>query len=323
VRTARLFMAEAAAIKAKHANFQAEYAETKVNPDEKTEAKTDENFPDLDRTLQTFVSDCVRSMLSKLYADISKFEYELKEKPKERNSQKISNREILKTWIRTLYLDEAGSIYIVGPMGERPIHCCVFAVAKYRARQGEASQMEKYIADGILEGIKEYEKNENQGNTSRLYEEYGKDYCAAVGCFLWEYSRETGKSPLDLKRLRPSTDLDSASVKVEDLWQFLPYICQVIMWLRNHRKCNTTRLGMYEGETPHFALIACCHEDAVKWFISVEEKEIKKNSLQEIKKLSLHKRCGLLLKGRFIIDSILSSKGSKDLCLIEVLICHC
>jgi hypothetical protein len=282
VRAARLFMAEAAAIKAEH-------AKTKAKRNEKTEAMPDEKFPDLDRTLQTFVSECVTSMLSKLYAVISKIEDELMlENPNKRNSQKFSNREILKAWIKNLYSDEAGKIYIVGPMGERPIHCCVFAIAKHRARQEEASQRdekEKYIADGILDGIKEYEKNENQGNTSRLYEEYGKDYCAAVGCFLWDNSRETGKPLPDLKGLLPSSDLDyePASVKVEDLWQFLPYIRQVIMWLRNHEKGNrdTTSLGMYEGETPHFALIACCHEDAVNWFISVEEEEIKKNPLQK------------------------------------------
>jgi hypothetical protein len=316
----------AEALEIRHANLQAENAKSKAKPDEKTEAGSGlaepyEQFPDLDImiTLQTFVSECVRSMLSSLYEVISKIENEFKtshdtedelmrdtsirEKPNERNCQHFSNRETLKAWIKKLYSDEDGNIYIVGPVGERPIHCCVFAIAKHRARQGEASQMEKYIADGILDGIKEYEKSENRGNISRLYEEYGKDYCAAVGCFLWDNSRETGKPLPDLKGLLPSSDLDyePASVKVEDLWQFLPYIRQVIMWLRNHEKGNleTTSLGMYEGETPHFALIACCHVEAVKWFISVEEEEIKKSSPQM-------KRCGLLLKARFIIDSILS-----------------
>jgi hypothetical protein len=291
-------MAEATTVKAKHAKLQAEYAKTKAEPGDK--------FPNLNKTLQKFVSKCVRSMLSELYEMIAKIEDELMCVTSIAD-QPYENREIIKTWVKTLYSDEAGNVYIVGPVGERPIHCCVFAIAKHRARQGEASERsekEKYIADGILDGIKEYEQErEKNKNRSRLYEEYGRDYCAAVGCFLWDNSRETGKPLPDLKGLLPSSDLDyePASVKVEDLWQFLPYIRQVIMWLRNHEKGNleTTSLGMYEGETPHFALIACCHVEAVKWFISVEEEEIKKSSPQM-------KRCGLLLKAQFIIDSILS-----------------
>jgi hypothetical protein len=302
VRAARLFMAEAAAIKAKHSKLQANSDEkTKAKPDEETEARPNENFPNLDRALKTFVSECVKSMLSQLYRVISKIEDDLKPTTSIAKKPNNSNQEILKAWIKTLYSDSKGNIYIVGPVGERPIHCCVFAIARHRARQGEASQCneEKYISDGILDGIKEYEKeesekNENESNTSRLYEEYGKDYCAAVGCFLWDKTREPGKNLPDLKGLRPSTDLDSESapVEVEDLWHFLPYIRQVIMWLRNHEKGNRyhTRLGMYEGETPHFALIACYHEEAVNWFISVEEEET-----------NLPKRCA-----QFIIDSILS-----------------
>jgi hypothetical protein len=244
---------------------------------------------DPDIAVKTFVSQSVQNMLSKLYEKISSILDVINEKQTESTNAadfvKIQSHRhfaALKTWVKDLYSDNDSKdpIYIVGPVGERPIHSCAFAVAKHR------SMKEDFIADGILDGMQQYVKEMHR---SKFYEEYGKDYCAAVGCFLWKKFGKVQEFP----GLHPSSYLNTSEldmcnddrnklvlkaiqgprtppIKGEDLWQFLPYIRQVIMWLRKNGDSYITRLGIYEGETPHFALIACCDKAAVEWFIKEE-----------------------------------------------------
>jgi hypothetical protein len=67
--------------------------------------------------------------------------------------------------IKKLYSDKK----LVGPVGERPIHVCALAAAKYQ-------DLDQDMTEGILDGIRLYIDKEK-----KLYCPYGKDYCGAVG----------------------------------------------------------------------------------------------------------------------------------------------
>ncbi len=184
-----------------------------------------------------FIRHNVNKMLSKLYGKIWALEEALRQP-----ANAIMDE--IQTWVRYLCRHNQEP-YVVGPMGERPIHICASAIAKHRGR-GESQ-----FADGILDGMIDFVNSiEPNRAASLLCEPYGKDYCAAVGCFL------STKTPSE-RQVEDFQNLDE-----------LPYLRQIQMWLKKHDNTKTTSLGMHEAETVHFALIACGDRRAVEWLIA-------------------------------------------------------
>ena len=191
---------------------------------------SDKKLPDFQEKQKVFVRDNVKTMLVTLYDKFKKAEQECRKQPEP----------AIEGLIIKLYGKKIGhgeTLYIVGPMGERPIHVCGFAIAKYRGSG------QNHIAEGILEGIQSYVKL-SAANESVLFEKYGKDFCAAV-----------------------ASQIHSVGT---DQCDEVPYFHHIRMWCERHGKMATKDLGIFEDETIHFALIACGHQKAVKWFVDMD-----------------------------------------------------
>jgi hypothetical protein len=220
---------------------------------------------DLHKKQRKFVSHNIQVMLEKLYSMIWEVETELKGW-KLTEGQAVIDSETkelqrMKDWIKKLYgLENKDSVYVVGPMGERPIHVCGFAIAKYRGMK------QIHIADGILDGMMNFVKKTELCKSSALCEPYGKDYCAAVGCQLRKTFRE--------KKLKNFAEFGFASLTDGNNLDFkaLPYVKQIFKWLKRHFDTKNTDFGMYEDETVHFAFVACGETRAVKWSIEEDKK---------------------------------------------------
>jgi hypothetical protein len=192
-----------------------------------------------------FIRNSIYLMLSKLYKTIRALEDELNQADDNKRSTQQAGEELkwLKSQVTNIYKCNAGKeeVYVVGPMGERPIHTCAFALAEH------LDMGEQHIADGIFDGMRDFLKKPE--NAAVLCEPYGKDYCAAVACFFQQKCK-------DKESLKDATN----SVTVN-----LPYSKQIKLWLEKHWKSKIW--GVYEGETVHFALIACGYHKAVEWLI--------------------------------------------------------
>jgi hypothetical protein len=212
---------------------------------------------DIEERQREFIRNSINLMLSKLYKTIRELQDELNQADNnihklDKSTQHISLHTVgeeitsMKSQITQLYKSNAMSggkekVYVVGPMGERPIHACAFAIAKHMDKG------EQHIADGIFDGMTDFvEKPEN---AAVLCEPYGKDYCAAVASFFQQ-------------KCNPKESLKDV-IKTVDL----PYSKQIALWLKQHWKSNFIDVGVYQGETVHFALIACGYHKAVEWLI--------------------------------------------------------
>jgi hypothetical protein len=199
--------------------------------------KSESTTPVIDLQRQ-FVQDNVKKMLSKLYEQIWELEAEYlrDQSALHLNGNDTNLSRLVKTWAKELYgLGER--LYVVGPMGERPIHVCALAVAKHRG-SGET-----HIAEGILSGMKDFVDATDTKNAAALYEPFGQDYCAAVAGFLQR--RKSENDPI----------------------HDLPYVGQIVLWVKKHSNSKIIQLGMYEAETVHFPLIACGYKEAVDWLV--------------------------------------------------------
>jgi hypothetical protein len=200
-------------------------------------------------------------MLLKMYGMIWEIENELKvwnvSAPSQQDSNESSDLQWLKSWVKRLYgLERKGGVYVVGPMGERPMHVCGFAIAKYRGMN------QIHIADGILDGMMNFVKKTELNKSSALCEPYGKDYCAAVGCQLRKEFDVMGEKSFSFSQFLQKCG------HCNDL----PYVKQIYKWLKRHFSTQIIDMGMYEDETVHFALIACGDSRGVKWFVEEDKK---------------------------------------------------
>ncbi len=167
------------------------------------------------------------------------------------------------------YKKSDSETYLVGPVGERPLHVCALLAARYKE---EFKSHGSSIAEGIFEGMKLFlNQNENENEIEGLVT-YGRDYCAAVGRYL-NKNDDWGK----LEKLKLKLPM------LEDIKRWYKARCTNKggkNWAAHeaHLKAIVMK-GLYQGETLIFPFIACDHADAVRWFLDKFSSTTTVNSL--------------------------------------------
>ena len=183
------------------------------------------------------------------------------------DSKGDENLRTMRTFIRKLYSDG----FIVGPLGERPLHVCALMAARFR---GEIEDYGIQIADGIIDGMKEFLEMENGRWKDEVRSPYGRDYVAAVGYCI--HNRKT-----------TTKDVGGLEDYINELFlNGLPLTKVLVEWYIRRLQNVSDRLksprykkhtdamvlkGLYEGETILYPLIASGDENAVWWLLSLEE----------------------------------------------------
>ena len=119
-----------------------------------------------------------------------------------------------------------------------------------------SAQAGNYVRDGILAGIKSFIKENLDFGLKEIKVGYGKDYCAAVGACVKKYE---------------GTFLGEAGVG-----ELPPYWDELNRWYVRHsvdrpeaaelRELAT--VGIYEGETVVFPVIAAGDLETLRWLLS-------------------------------------------------------
>ncbi len=157
-------------------------------------------------------------------------------------------------WIRHLYFRGDSRGFVVGPVGERPLHVCFL-----RAYTLTTSGQDLKIREGMLRGIQSFIENQNP---EEVRMPYGKDYCAAVGSVI--------------RAGLPS--------EIDTLWQgsLPPHYDYLKKWtkstyymskLEQHREIEhdsrkLVSAGLYEGETVLYFAIMGMDVRIVEWLLA-------------------------------------------------------
>jgi hypothetical protein len=240
----------------------------KLNPDE----------------IEEFVHERIEFLLSKLYQDLKKCEELVFRGSKQADAHivfgscetmntphtatepplffvqgKIVECRTIFDWIRCLYCGGESRGFLVGPVGERPLHVCFL-----RAYALTAPGTDLQIRAGILKGVRSYVEKHNP---DEAHVPYRKDYCAAVGSF--------------------ALRAESASERDTDaLWQgsqHPPHYNYLKTWARStyyrssrdeyreieHDSRMLVSAGLYEGETVLFFAITGMDVGTVDWLLDL------------------------------------------------------
>ncbi len=232
--------------------------------------------------LVNFIREHVCILLQASYIQIKKEEEYLNAQPCVSIPEQQGRRNLERLWFQLLYSDNSTShegtkhVHIVGPVGERPLNVCAQAI--YRFGHVDFDGMGNYVATGIVKGILDFvqpkERPVSAGEISddvvdyfqkQVTSQYSKDYCAIVGQYR---VRE------DQKKVESWTDEHP-----------FPYWKQISKWKNAHMKQNRCLnaphlasmflVGMFEGETILFPLIAGKHISAMNTLLKFEEKLLK------------------------------------------------
>jgi hypothetical protein len=209
--------------------------------------------------IKKFVCKHVSDMLNMLYRHLKSEEVEVpcNAAPGSHGNQRY---DAWRECFSTLYKKQSTSgkksnseAYLVGPVGERPLHVCALLAARFK---GELKNHGSSIADGIFDGMKSF--LDDQKYADEVLVPYGRDYCAAVGRYL---EKDENWSKLE----------DLKLPMVEDLKRWYKARCagkKGKNWEAHqaHIKAIVSK-GLYQGETLIFPFIASEHADAVKWFV--------------------------------------------------------
>ena len=226
----------------------------------------------IEKEIVKLVSKHVANLLSNLYEDLRKEEARI-DQLTFNSADSGDPRKIFKL----LYSEQNceprfAQTRLVGPAGGRPLHICALLAARYR---GEAKNHGVPISNGIFEGIKEFliVQWDHEHRDYKL-EQYGKDYCAAVGAYLDDKNRNE-KYTLDERQRTPVFGTLRRWWR-ERMRKAAPRCCPVSdpdseLNAERHVKEVVIR-GVYEGETIMYPLVASNHVDAVKWLLE-EDKE--------------------------------------------------
>ena len=207
--------------------------------------------------LVQFVKAHVIKTLRKLYKDITEEEKRMK-------NDIYMEQDLRKTMQSMLrLLNSEKEIRIYGPVGERPLH--VFSLSAHRFDGIDFSGKGNYVQEGILSGmmhfIDNYDRNE-------IYAEYGKDYCALLGSCLQECFqsntvsciKDSPKPPFwdDAKRWNKKYGTDKSCC----FWKRYP----------TFEMEQSVTVGLYEGETIVFPMIAAGDRKILHWILNIEKK---------------------------------------------------
>jgi hypothetical protein len=159
-------------------------------------------------------------------------------------------------------LENWNNIFLVGPVGERPLHVCSLS----------ASRLDQ-IKNGILTGMKDFLLN-GEKEWNEVYVQFGKDYCAQMGWLIWNESNDKTSEP------KPLSNLDCT---LEQFGVF-PFYSDLSRWTLKHLKNHSSStnldnqkiykllatVGLYEGENLLFPMIASSDIETVKWLLNQE-----------------------------------------------------
>ena len=203
----------------------------------------------IEKEIVKLVSKHVAKMLKILYENLRKEEAEIDQLTLNSADPGYPHRDLFKL----LYSEQncESQTRLVGPAGGRPLHICALLAARYR---GEAKNYGVLISDGIFEGMKEFLRVKEHWRYKT--EQYGKDYCAAVGAYLNDNDGEID----ELKKLKIPL-----FGPLEKWWRERKVVPPVSK-AEHHVKEIVIR-GVYEGETIMYPLVASNHVDAVKWLL--------------------------------------------------------
>ncbi len=220
-------------------------AETKASePAEKESIPEKEKIM---RDITEFVEVHVVLMLEKLYEKLRDEEKLLKPVDPIKLDQP-------RTWLRDLtsiYVQTDDAKMLFGPVGERPLHVC--SLSAHRFGNIDFLGQGNYMKDGIINGMKRF-LLASKDNWNEAHIGYGKDYCALIcNCIDLGPKKEWLSSPppfwSSLKRQFESSSTGALSEK---------------------KKFST--LGLYEGETVAYPMIASGDEMSLYWILEAENK---------------------------------------------------
>ena len=262
------------------------------------QAHADEDHrKDCMKNVTNFVKNHVLLLLETLYCDLTKEEQTLSD-----NSVDVDP---CRAFFRALYAVPAatttlgvGRVLLIGPLGERPLHICVFRADEWE----EAGLTEGLgVKQGILEAVKAF--IDHGGRHGELDVQYGKDYCAAVGSYLRRRGSAAHAVPWEERQPEKTSWWPASSTKVDLHSQRVlfsrrrpgstgvgrfsaPAWSDLVEWSRGPaaRDCcwrwmdpvlgpgrrdldALVTCGLYEGESALLFMIASRNEDMVAWIL--------------------------------------------------------
>lgn len=234
--------------------------------------------------LKDYVKSHVYIMLKLLYEDIGALE----SSPMNSASRGFHDAQ---SWFQNLYSNEEGNITVVGPVGERPLHVCFLSA--YRFEGVDFAGAGNYMREGIIAGIQEFVASKG-ADWSELYAQYGKDYCAAVGNFLKRRSSVGNDTKVPWSSDPQTFWLHSVEADHEP-----PFWTELKQWFRKHRydqshctmigltrpqsyevggtfhNSNSVTVGIYEGESVLFPVIAAGDGATLYWLTNPQRSLLK------------------------------------------------
>jgi hypothetical protein len=212
--------------------------------------------------LTEFVEAHVFLMLKNLYAKIELEE----EKMKKTNELSLDSSKI---WMKTLLSTSQSNSYLLGPVGERPLHVC--ALSAYRFGQIDILGQGNYMKDGILNGMMKFVENESIGRR-QVHIPYGKDYCGLIFSYISKLRIEGND--------RPAWEKISSNKKmIPPFWSSLQREYEANCRVKScfgvgldarTRKKEMLTLGIYEGETIAHPMIASGDMKTLHWILTKE-----------------------------------------------------
>jgi hypothetical protein len=237
--------------------------------------KTDQEKRNLDQRMKEkdffhemtdFVKNHVHDMLVLLYSRIRQLEHQLEhlmKNPSQTDGARTEHVAVI--WMKELLKtsDQVPAFRISGPVGERPIHVC--ALSAHRFVGVDFKGHGNYMKDGILGGIVQFISDSGQDHQNEVYAEYGKDYCALLGSYIY-------------RELQDQANAISAGSVWKERTSLPPFFDTVQRWYdKNFSVAQPTlqmkqsvTVGLYEGETIVFPLIAAGDAKNLNWVFHFE-----------------------------------------------------
>jgi hypothetical protein len=187
-----------------------------------------------------FVEIHVVLMLKTLYATIREEEKNLKSESRPSFDQS-------RRWLKDLIsknVQNGDTMRLFGPVGERPLHVC--SLSAHRFGNTDFLGQGNYMKDGIINGMKRFLMG-TKDDWDEVHVGYGKDYCALIANYA---------------HLEPTTGWGE---NPPPFWSPLNSL---------YEKRRLSTLGLYEGETVAYPMIASGDETSLYWILEAEKRAV-------------------------------------------------
>ena len=288
----------------------------KVEDDRKeTEDKMKKVEGEMKKVLTHFVETHVFYMLESLYKKLDNLD---------KGSQRPDTQSHrAAAWYKQLSMDinasrtENNDCLVLGPVGERPLHVC--SLSAYRFPNIDFHSQGNYVQEGIIEGMKKFIESEKGPGWNEARVPYGKGYVALVGAYIdkqWKKSKESSSNPRMVLQFISKTkrspwdwmeQVDSDGGAEDDgklkPWK-PPFWDLLVRWYgKTHfapeyrlfpwpwdkeaspEMKSSSKIGLYEGETIVYPMIAASDVKSLVWVFETERKAIAENEKAGAKKL--------------------------------------